>query len=915
MKRGVAILALLLCRSLPAQSNPDHPATLLLDLTGLDGRALGFSDFQQITDFTPTPRWRIGQNYGVYLMGQVPGSQQIGTLPEVTSQAGKEVVGFRIPSNKAVYFTCVWKADGIGTVFMRADNEGIGYTLAEGAVRVLQLPYEFALSEYALTARIATAAISAASAANLQRAATLIETAKSAQSNSVRAAASYAALAIVMPLKEQITIELNNAAIARAGARKDFVLNYEGFGDWTDTRYKPMWAQAKAAGFKAVLTACNWNAISPSRGVYNFASIDNEVNQALAQSLEVSFSINQAVGSMPAWVAQLPFEDRKKVYYDNAFAIAQRYKDKATVLYAQAEPGLVAQGNTLEQLAELTRQSLAGARAAAPNMQFGIYLSAGAYVGYNMNHVPLGDYQSDWDILNYMVQNRIQFDFIGLEMQYATVFAPVDLQRQSELLDAYYDLTHVPIHIGETGYSSRAESYGIASPFYWRDGLTEQAQAQWADGMLRISYGHSFVKGFNWVHLTPDDTDYNQDFLTSLVGTAIFRVDGTTKKSYAVFQKFSNWMANAKPGAPGPPALIEATSGMSQSAAINTLFTAPMQATVRDFFGNPVPNAIVTFTAPGTGPSGTFPGFGLAATATTNSAGIATAPAFAAANGASFFHVVANVSGAATGAFFTLTNTAATKTAAIASVAVANGGPDIAQNTWIVIKGTNLVPDYTPAAGVIWSTAPEFAAGNMPTQIGGYPVAVTVNNKPAFIYFICRAGAGSPCATDQINALTPLDTATGPVQIIVRVGGVASAPFTANMRPSSPAFPLVGASQYLVATHADYSLVGPASLSAPGYTFTPARPGETLLLYAFGFGLPTTSLVNGLSLQSGRLPVLPVVQIGGLPATVSFAGVIGPGLYQLNVIVPSSAPNGDLPVTASYNGSNAPSGGLLTVKQ
>jgi uncharacterized protein (TIGR03437 family) len=64
---------------------------------------------------------------------------------------------------------------------------------------------------------------------------------------------------------------------------------------------------------------------------------------------------------------------------------------------------------------------------------------------------------------------------------------------------------------------------------------------------------------------------------------------------------------------------------------------------------------------------------------------------------------------------------------------VHGNGPGIAQNTYIVIKGANLAPAATAAAGVIWSTAPSFASGLMPTQLNG--VSVTVNNKPAFAYF------------------------------------------------------------------------------------------------------------------------------------------------------------------------------------
>ena len=50
----------------------------------------------------------------------------------------------------------------------------------------------------------------------------------------------------------------------------------------------------------------------------------------------------------------------------------------------------------------------------------------------------------------------------------------------------------------------------------------------------------------------------------------------------------------------------------------------------------------------------------------------------------------------------------------ILSVTTADGGAAIAENTFIVIKGTNLVPATTAANGVIWNTAPSFASGLMP---------------------------------------------------------------------------------------------------------------------------------------------------------------------------------------------------------
>jgi uncharacterized protein (TIGR03437 family) len=54
--------------------------------------------------------------------------------------------------------------------------------------------------------------------------------------------------------------------------------------------------------------------------------------------------------------------------------------------------------------------------------------------------------------------------------------------------------------------------------------------------------------------------------------------------------------------------------------------------------------------------------------------------------------------------------------------------------------------------------------------------------------------------------------------------------------------------------------------------------------------------------------------IGGVAAEVTFAGLIGPGEFQFNVVVPAGLPDGDQVVTATYNGVSTQPGVLLTVK-
>src|SRR5260370_5490809 len=115
---------------------------------------------------------------------------------------------------------------------------------------------------------------------------------------------------------------------------------------------------------------------------------------------------------------------------------------------------------------------------------------------------------------------------------------------------------------------------------------------------------------------------------------------------------------------------ITATAGTPQSAAFNTAFATPLQATVKDAANNPVSGVLVTFTAPASGASGTFAGG--VNMATTNAAGVATAPTFTA-NGIAGgpYNVTASATGIATPANFSLTNLAS----APANIAATAGTP------------------------------------------------------------------------------------------------------------------------------------------------------------------------------------------------------------------------------------------------
>jgi hypothetical protein len=106
-----------------------------------------------------------------------------------------------------------------------------------------------------------------------------------------------------------------------------------------------------------------------------------------------------------------------------------------------------------------------------------------------------------------------------------------------------------------------------------------------------------------------------------------------------------------------PPAeSITASSGATQSTAVNTAFAAPLVATVT-MGGTPVSGVFVTFTAPAMGASGTFAGGTSTETDTTNASGVATSSTYTANGTIGSDTVTAVVAGAIATVNFSLTNT------------------------------------------------------------------------------------------------------------------------------------------------------------------------------------------------------------------------------------------------------------------
>ena len=270
------------------------------------------------------------------------------------------------------------------------------------------------------------------------------------------------------------------------------------------------------------------------------------------------------------------------------------------------------------------------------------------------------------------------------------------------------------------------------------------------------------------------------------------------------------------------------------------------------------------------------------------------------------FNVAANDSAqprtatiAANGALFSVQQDGATNPRPVIS-GVVNGASfsgAVASASWITITGRNLAPVTR-----IWGDS-DFNGAALPTSLDG--VSATVNGRPAYVFFI------SP---GQLNVLAPDDLTLGAVQVVVTTAEGSSDPYTAAKLETDPALFLFNpeARRYAAAVHADGVFIAKDGLF-PTLATRPAFSGDSILLFGTGFG-PATPPAPTAQLVAVPAPLASpvVVRIGGFEAEVQFAGIVGSGLYQFNLVVPNLSP-GDHEVEIFLDGVPIQANVFLTI--
>jgi uncharacterized protein (TIGR03437 family) len=222
--------------------------------------------------------------------------------------------------------------------------------------------------------------------------------------------------------------------------------------------------------------------------------------------------------------------------------------------------------------------------------------------------------------------------------------------------------------------------------------------------------------------------------------------------------------------------------------------------------------------------------------------------------------------------------------------------PGVAAGSWVTLFGDNLA-----ATTRNWS-ASDIVDGKLPESLDG--VSVRIDGKSAAVNYI------SP---KQINVQAPSDAGVGSVQVTVSNASGTSDPVTVDSQKFMPAFYQLG-QEYVSAIRADGAYLGPTGL-IDGVNTVPAQPGDIVTLFGSGFGPTNPEMASGKLFQGAAPLANPVtIRMDTQNASVSFAGLSSPGLYQFNVTIPD-LPDGDHAVTAEIAGVRTQKIGRIRVQR
>ncbi len=215
----------------------------------------------------------------------------------------------------------------------------------------------------------------------------------------------------------------------------------------------------------------------------------------------------------------------------------------------------------------------------------------------------------------------------------------------------------------------------------------------------------------------------------------------------------------------------------------------------------------------------------------------------------------------------------------------------IAPSSLFVVVGNGLADAGEPEL--------QSSAAGLPLTLNGASIAVTVNGvttRPPLWYTSPR----------QLAAVLPANTPVGNGTLTVTYRGVTSAPAPVQVVPSA-----LGINYY-------NSNTGVATDAVTGAVLTVTNsgtPGQNIVLWATGLGADPADSDTTFTTTPHAVNVPLQIYIGGVAAAVLYQGASGyPGVNQINVTIPASAPTGCAVALVAVTGSVASNSVTLPIK-
>jgi uncharacterized protein (TIGR03437 family) len=192
------------------------------------------------------------------------------------------------------------------------------------------------------------------------------------------------------------------------------------------------------------------------------------------------------------------------------------------------------------------------------------------------------------------------------------------------------------------------------------------------------------------------------------------------------------------------------------------------------------------------------------------------------------------------------------------------------------------------------SSTASFALGGLRTEFCGQPARLVYNSGEGQVNGVVPVEVAGKTECELTATLSGYTVPPTPASTTVEIVPQDIALFL-YVQNSTTTVPII--------TNLNYQIIG-----APSSGLAQAQKGGSIILWATGGGLTTPVVADDAVAPALGAPMqtTPTVQIGGVAATVEYAG-LAPGfigLYQINVAVPANTPSGQVSLTLSSVGGN-----------